>query len=66
MNDYFFRDERDVRKYISDHLDVKINAIVSKAVEEKLEQWYRQNIKEQVDAAIKEAFSKMMIVKFGE
>lgn len=54
--------EKDLRTYISESLDSKIKIVI----ENRLEVWYRENINKQVDEAIKDQFSRMMIIKFGE
>jgi hypothetical protein len=54
--------EAELRKVISEVLQSRIDAVINM----KMEEWYRQKIETQVDEAIKLAFSKMMIIKFGE
>lgn len=57
LNDKEFTE---LRKYIATILDQKIEIVTHT----KLDEWFHANIKQLVDDAIKEAFKKIMLVKF--
>lgn len=52
--------EEEIRRYIAETLDAKITSVI----EYRLEKWYEDKVKEQVDIAIKKALSEMVIVRF--